>query len=236
MTSQNADTAELDKFNRLADQWWDPEGEFKTLHVINSLRLEYVIERAGPLQDRAVVDVGCGGGILSESMARAGAAVTGLDLAEDALAAARAHAEGENVAVDYRAQSVESLADEAPGRFDLVTCMEMLEHVPDPAAVIAACAGLCRPGGHVLLSTINRTPKAFFLAIVGAEYLAGLLPRGTHEYAKFIRPSELAAWSRAAGLEVADIRGMRYNPLNSTCRLTGDVSVNYLMHCRKPGA
>jgi 2-polyprenyl-6-hydroxyphenyl methylase/3-demethylubiquinone-9 3-methyltransferase len=169
-------------------------------------------------------------------MARAGAAVTGLDLAEEALAAARAHAEAENVAVDYRAQSVESLAEESPGRFDIVTCMEMLEHVPDPAAVIAACAGLCRPGGHVLLSTINRTPKAFFLAIVGAEYLAGLLPRGTHEYAKFIRPSELAAWSRAAGLEVADIRGMWYNPLNSTCRLTGDVSVNYLMHCRKPGA
>lgn len=234
MTTQNADTAELDKFNRLARRWWEPDGEFKTLHVINPRRLNYITDRAGPLRDRSVLDVGCGGGILAESMAKAGARVTGLDLAEDALAAAVTHAEENAVAVDYRAQSVERCAEESPGRFDTVTCMEMLEHVPDPAAVIDACARLCKPGGHVFFSTINRTPKAFALAIVGAEYLAGLLPRGTHEYARFIRPSELAAWTRAAELEVVDISGMHYNALNHTCRLAEDVAVNYLMHCQKP--
>ncbi|MFN7753327.1 MAG: bifunctional 2-polyprenyl-6-hydroxyphenol methylase/3-demethylubiquinol 3-O-methyltransferase UbiG [Pseudomonadota bacterium] len=234
MTQVNADPAELAKFNELAHRWWDPNSEFKPLHDINPLRLDH-IDRLARLSGSRVVDVGCGGGILSESMAQRGAKVLGIDLGERPLAVAKLHRLESGVEVDYRAVSAEDLAREQPGAYDVVTCMEMLEHVPDPAQTVAACAALARPGGHLFFSTINRNPKSFLFAIVGAEYVLKLLPRGTHEYAKFITPSELSRMCRRTGLEPGDITGMTYNPLTRVYRLGRDASVNYILHARKPG-
>lgn len=229
----NVDAAEVAKFEALASRWWDPKSEFKPLHEINPLRLNFIDARAG-LAGKQVLDVGCGGGILSESMAHRGAKVTGIDLGEAPLGVARLHAEESGVSVDYQNISVEALAAQIPGHFDVVTCMEMLEHVPDPASVIRACCALVRPGGYVFFSTLNRTPKSYAFAILGAEYVLRLLPRGTHDYAKFIRPSEMAAWSRQVGLEVREQTGLTYNPLTRRYRLVADdVSVNYMMYCRK---
>ncbi|WP_416140672.1 bifunctional 2-polyprenyl-6-hydroxyphenol methylase/3-demethylubiquinol 3-O-methyltransferase UbiG [Halomonas sp. HK25] len=229
----NVDPGEIAKFEALASRWWDPESEFKPLHEINPLRLDFIDARAG-LAGKRVVDVGCGGGLLAEAMAHRGARVTGIDLGEAPLAVARLHAEASGVEVDYRRVSVEAMAGEMPGEFDVVTCLEMLEHVPDPASVVRACAALVRPGGQLFFSTLNRNPKAYALAILGAEYVLRLLPRGTHDYAKFIRPAELAAWCRAAGIEVQEQSGLVYNPLTRRYRLhPTDVSVNYLMHCRR---
>jgi 2-polyprenyl-6-hydroxyphenyl methylase / 3-demethylubiquinone-9 3-methyltransferase len=229
----NVDPGEIAKFEALASRWWDPESEFKPLHEINPLRLDFIDARTG-LAGKRVVDVGCGGGILAEAMAHRGARVTGIDLGEAPLAVARLHAEESGVPVDYRHISVEALAGEAAGEFDVVTCLEMLEHVPDPASVVRACAALVKPGGQVFFSTLNRNPKAYALAILGAEYVLRLLPRGTHDYAKFIRPAELASWCREAGLEVQEQSGLTYNPLTRRYRLhPTDVSVNYLMHCQR---
>ncbi|QTF91126.1 bifunctional 2-polyprenyl-6-hydroxyphenol methylase/3-demethylubiquinol 3-O-methyltransferase UbiG [Halomonas sp. BM-2019] len=229
----NFDLGEIAKFEALASRWWDPESEFKPLHEINPLRLDFIDARAG-LAGKRVVDVGCGGGILAEAMAHRGARVTGIDLGEAPLAVARLHAEESGVRVDYRRISVEALAEEAPGEFDVVTCLEMLEHVPDPASVVRACTALVKPGGQVFFSTLNRNPKAYALAILGAEYVLRLLPRGTHDYAKFIRPAELAGWCREAGLELQEQSGLTYNPLTRRYRLhPTDVSVNYLMHCQR---
>jgi 2-polyprenyl-6-hydroxyphenyl methylase/3-demethylubiquinone-9 3-methyltransferase len=236
MTTQtlNADPAELAKFSELAHRWWDPESEFKPLHQINPLRLGWIRSHA-PLEGREVLDVGCGGGILADSMARAGANVLGIDLAGKPLRVAQLHAlEAGTRNVSYREVSVEALAAERPASFDVVTCMEMLEHVPDPASVVKACANLAKPGGHVFFSTLSRNPKSFLFAIVGAEYLLNLVPRGTHEYLKLIRPSELAAWCRQAGLATAEMKGLEYNPFTQRYRLTGDTSVNYLIATRKP--
>ncbi|WP_287804469.1 bifunctional 2-polyprenyl-6-hydroxyphenol methylase/3-demethylubiquinol 3-O-methyltransferase UbiG [Diaphorobacter sp.] len=234
--SVNADPAELAKFSELAHRWWDPDSEFRPLHQINPLRLDW-INQLSPLEGRKVLDVGCGGGILSDSMARKGAEVTGIDLASKALRVARLHAlEAATPRVQYREISVEELANECPGSFDTVTCMEMLEHVPDPQSVVAACARLVKPGGWVFFSTINRNAKAFALAIVGAEYLLKMLPQGTHEYAKFIRPSELASACRQAGLDVLHTRGMQYNPVTGRYWLSGDTDVNYLFATRRPTA
>ena len=229
----NADQAELDKFAALAAQWWDPESEFKPLHAINPLRLGWIQECAGSLAGKAVLDVGCGGGILSESMAVAGARVTGIDLAERSLKVARLHGLESGVQVEYRAVPVEDLALEQPGHYDVVTCMEMLEHVPDPGSVVRACAELVRPGGWVFFSTLNRNAKSFLYAIVGAEYVLRLLPRGTHSHEQFIKPSELAASARQAGLQPVGMRGMEYNPITQVYRLSDDTSVNYLMATRK---
>ena len=231
----NADPAELAKFSELAHRWWDPDSEFRPLHQINPLRLDWIDSLAG-LRGKTVLDVGCGGGILAESMARRGALqVTGIDLAAKPLKVAQLHAlEAGTPNAEYREISVEALAQEQPGGFDGVTCMEMLEHVPDPASVVQACATLAKPGGWVFFSTLNRNAKAFLFAIVGAEYLLRLLPRGTHEYARFIRPSELARWGRDSGLALQQTRGMEYNPLTRRYRLSGDTSVNYLIACRKP--
>lgn len=231
-SAANVDPGEVAKFDELAHRWWDPEGEFRPLHEINPLRLDYV-ERRAPLADARVLDVGCGGGILAESMARRGARVTGIDMARAPLEVARMHLLESGLEVDYRQVPVEELAREMPGAFDVVTCMEMLEHVPDPTSVIRACAQLVRPGGDVFFSTINRNPRAFLFAIVGAEYLLRLLPRGTHEYARFIRPSELTRWARAAGLETRHLGGLSYNPLSREYRLDDDVQVNYLMHAAR---
>ena len=233
-SAANADPKELAKFSELAHKWWDPESEFRPLHQINPLRLGWIEQCAGPLDGRRIVDVGCGGGILSEAMARKGAQVLGVDLAERSLKVAQLHAMEAGIDnVRYREVAAEVLADEQPGQFDIVTCMEMVEHVPDPAAIVAACAKLVKPGGWVFLSTLNRNPKSFLFAIVGAEYLLRLLPAGTHEYAKFIRPSELATWGRSAGLDVLHTRGMEYNPLTKRYWLSDDTSVNYLLACRK---
>jgi 2-polyprenyl-6-hydroxyphenyl methylase/3-demethylubiquinone-9 3-methyltransferase len=230
----NADPDELAKFGELAHRWWDTEGEFRPLHQINPLRLDWIDGLAG-LKSKRVVDVGCGGGILSESMALRGAQVLGIDLSHKPLRVAELHALEHGVAgLTYREQAVEALAAEQPTGFDVVTCMEMLEHVPDPASGVRACAALAKPGGWVFLSTINRNAKAFVLAIVGAEHVLKLLPKGTHEYARFIRPSELARWCRDAGLEIAQFKGMEYNPLSRRYRLSSDTSVNYLLACRKP--
>jgi 2-polyprenyl-6-hydroxyphenyl methylase/3-demethylubiquinone-9 3-methyltransferase len=229
----NADPAELAKFSELAHRWWDPESEFRPLHEINPLRLQW-IDSLAALAGKQVVDIGCGGGILADSMARKGSQVLGIDLAGKALKVAQLHAlEAGTNGVEYREISAEALAAERPGAFDVVTCMEMLEHVPEPASVVRACAQLVKPGGWVFFSTINRNPKAFLFAIVGAEYVLNLLPRGTHEYLKFIRPSELAAWCRAAGLAWQQTRGMEYNPLTRRYWLSGDSSVNYLVAARK---
>jgi 2-polyprenyl-6-hydroxyphenyl methylase/3-demethylubiquinone-9 3-methyltransferase len=226
----NADPAELEKFSKLAHRWWDPQGEFRPLHDINPLRLEWIAAHA-PLAGARALDVGCGGGILAEAMARKGASVTGIDLSEKALKVAQLHLHESKLAIHYEAVSADDLAARASGTFDVVTCMELLEHVPDPDAMVSACTRLARPGGHVFFSTINRNPKAYALAVLGAEYLLGLLPKGTHDYARFIKPSELARWCRAAGLRVEEIVGMTYNPLTRIYRLGRDSDVNYLMRC-----
>jgi 2-polyprenyl-6-hydroxyphenyl methylase/3-demethylubiquinone-9 3-methyltransferase len=231
----NADPAELAKFAALAQSWWDPKGPSKPLHDLNPLRLQYV-ERVAKLSGIEVVDVGCGGGILSESMARAGARVLGIDLSKAVLDVAELHALDAQVAAQYRLVAAEDLAQERPGAFDLVTCMEMLEHVPDPAASMRALAALARHGGDIVVSTLNRNPLAFAVAIVGAEYIARVLPRGTHEYLKFIKPSELARWGRAAGLELRDLTGIAYNPLTRAFRLSANTDVNYLAHFSKVSA
>jgi len=225
----NVDHAEIAKFEALASRWWDPHSEFKPLHDINPLRLNWINDRVG-LSGKQVLDVGCGGGILAESMATLGATVTGIDMGEAPLAVAKLHLKESGVSVAYRRVTAEELASEMPGAFDVVTCMEMLEHVPDPAATIAACAKLVKPGGHVFLSTINRNPKSFLFAIVGAEYVLRLLPRGTHEYMKFIRPSELDRWTRAAGLSTREYTGMHYNPVTRQYSLGPGVDVNYIAH------
>lgn len=233
-TSQtNVDPAEIAKFEALAARWWDPDSEFRPLHDINPLRLNYIDQRC-PLPGKRAIDVGCGGGLLSEGMARRGASVTGIDLGEAPLAVARLHAEQAGIQVEYLKQPVEVMAAERPASHDLVTCLEMLEHVPDPAAVVQACADLAKPGAKLFFSTINRTPKSFLFAIVGAEYVLKLLPRGTHEYTRFIRPSELARWCREAGLDVKETCGMTYNPLTNIYKLGQDVSVNYLLYAEKP--
>ncbi|ASC63170.1 bifunctional 2-polyprenyl-6-hydroxyphenol methylase/3-demethylubiquinol 3-O-methyltransferase UbiG [Achromobacter denitrificans] len=229
----NADQAELDKFAALASRWWDPESEFKPLHAINPLRLEWIQECAGSLAGKAVLDVGCGGGILSEAMAKSGAEVTGIDLADKSLKVARLHGLESGVKVDYRKVPVEELAAERPGHYDVVTCMEMLEHVPDPASIVRACSALVKPGGWVFFSTLNRNAKSFLFAILGAEYVLRLLPRGTHSYEQFIKPSELSAAARGAGLEPVSMRGMEYNPITQIYTLSSNTSVNYLMATRK---
>lgn len=234
MSAANVDRAEIAKFEELAHRWWDRHSEFKALHDINPLRANYIDERS-PVAGKKLLDVGCGGGILAEAMATRGATVTGIDMGEAPLAVARLHQLESNVSVDYRQITAEQLALEQPAQYDIVTCMEMLEHVPDPQSVISACAALCKPGGDLYFSTLNRNPKSYLFAIVGAEFLLKLLPKGTHDYAKFIRPSELAAWLRVAGLDLQDISGMLYNPLTQTYRLDArDVSVNYLLHAKKP--
>ena len=229
MNTVNADPAELQKFSDLAHRWWDPASEFRPLHEINPLRLGWIDGKAA-LAGKKVLDIGCGGGILAEGMASLGAAVTGIDLSEKALSVARLHLFESGHKVDYRHLSAEALADELPGHFDVVTCMEMLEHVPDPASIVAACARLVKPGGHVFLSTLNRNPKSYLFAIIGAEYLLKLLPAGTHEYARFIKPSELSRHCRNARLDVQEIIGLSYNPLAKTYSLGRDTDVNYLVH------
>jgi len=229
----NVDSGEIARFDRIAATWWDPQGEMAPLHVINPLRVKYLEQCAGGLEGKRLLDVGCGGCLLSEALAARGATVTGIDLAEDVLAAARRHLAGSNLRVQYRAVAAEALAAEAPGAFDLVSCLEMLEHVPDPASVVKACARLARPGGTVVFSTINRNAKAYALAILGAEYLLRLIPRGTHDYARFIRPSELERWARAAGLEAIEVRGLAYNPLLKSASWGDDVDVNYFMRCAR---
>jgi 2-polyprenyl-6-hydroxyphenyl methylase/3-demethylubiquinone-9 3-methyltransferase len=230
----NADPQELAKFSDLAHKWWDPDSEFRPLHQINPLRLDWIDQLAN-IRGKNIVDVGCGGGILAESMARRGANVLGIDLADKPLKVAQLHAMEAGVAnIEYRSVAAEALAAEKPGHFDVVTCMEMLEHVPDPSSIVRACTDMAKPGGWVFFSTINRNPKAFLFAIVGAEYLLKLLPKGTHEFARFIRPAELARWIREAGLDHHQFKGMEYNPLTQQYWLSGDTSVNYLVACRKP--
>jgi 2-polyprenyl-6-hydroxyphenyl methylase/3-demethylubiquinone-9 3-methyltransferase len=233
-TTANIDHAEIDKFDQLASRWWDTNSEFKPLHEINPLRLDYIDGHAS-LAGKRVLDVGCGGGILAESMAARGADVTGIDMGEAPLEVARLHLLESGLKVDYRNSTAEALAEDHAEAFDVVTCMEMLEHVPDPASVIRACATLVKPGGHVFLSTINRNPKSYLFAIVGAEYLLRMLPKGTHDYAKFIRPAELAHWTRAAGLESVAMTGLTYNPLTGVYRLDPkDVDVNYMVATQRP--
>ncbi len=226
----NADPQELAKFSELAHRWWDPSSEFKPLHQINPLRLGWIDGIAG-LKGKSVLDLGCGGGILAEAMATLGARVKGIDLSEKALKVAMLHLLESRLDVDYEEISAESLAQREPGRYEALTCMEMLEHVPDPASTVSACAQLVKPGGHVFFSTINRNPKSYLLAVIGAEYILRLLPRGTHDYSKFIKPSELARHCRAAGLTLKSVIGMSYNPLTKVYSLNNDASVNYLMHC-----
>ena len=228
-TQSNVDPSELAKFSALAHRWWDPTSEFRPLHEINPLRLAHIERLAGGLAGKRILDVGCGGGILAEAMAAKGAQVTGIDLADKPLKVAMLHRTESGSSVEYRLIAAEALAAEQPGQYDIVTCMEMLEHVPDPPSIVHACARLARPGGNVFFSTLNRNAKSFVLAIVGAEYVLNLLPRGTHEYARFIRPSELARACRAAGLAVTDLTGMTYNPFTKTYALGRDVDVNYLM-------
>jgi 2-polyprenyl-6-hydroxyphenyl methylase/3-demethylubiquinone-9 3-methyltransferase len=234
-SGQNADPKELAKFSALAQSWWDPAGPSKPLHELNPVRLRYIDHAAG-LSGARALDVGCGGGILAEAMARGGARVLGIDLSQAVLDVAELHALESNVAVEYRAIAAEDLALAQPGAFDVVTCMEMLEHVPDPKASVAALAALVRPGGSVVVSTLNRKAAAFAVAIVGAEYIARMLPRGTHEYLKFIRPSELARWGREAGLELIDLAGIAYNPLTRSFRLSTNTDINYLAHFKRPAA
>ena len=230
----NADPNELDKFSQLAHRWWDPTSDFKPLHDINPLRLSW-IDGHCRLAGRQVLDVGCGGGLLSEGMCALGAKVTGIDLSERALSVARLHLLESGLNVDYRQIAAEDLAAENPGQYDVVTCLEMLEHVPDPASTIAACATLAKPGGHLFFSTINRNPKAYLLAVIGAEYILRMLPKGTHDYAKFLKPSEIARWGRQSGLEVDEFCGMTYNPLTGRYSLGRDLDVNYLVHLLKTG-
>ena len=233
--SVNVDQAEIARFEAAASRWWDPQGEMRPLHELNPVRLAYV-ERSGRLEGRDVLDVGCGGGLLSEAMARKGARVTGLDMATELLKVAELHSLETGVAVRYLLQSAEQHAVDHAGGYDVVTCMEMLEHVPEPAQVVVALAALVRPGGHVFLSTINRTPRAYLRAVIGAEYVLRLLPTGTHTYEKFIRPSELSAWARSAGLRTVDVVGLDYDPFSRTARIITDARVNYLMHLAKPAA
>ena len=230
----NADPAELEKFSRLAHRWWDPQSEFRPLHEINPLRLEWIDGHAG-LAGKKVLDVGCGGGILAEAMARRGAEVTGIDLSEKALKVAELHLLESKVPVTYEKVAVDEYAERHPGRFDAVTCMELLEHVPEPAGMVAACAHLVRPGGKVFFSTLNRNPKSYLFAVIGAEYVLKLLPRGTHDYQRFIKPSELSRWARAAGLEAAELIGMTYNPITKRYALGRDCDVNYLLACTRDG-
>jgi 2-polyprenyl-6-hydroxyphenyl methylase/3-demethylubiquinone-9 3-methyltransferase len=232
--TKNIDHNEIAKFEALATRWWDPESEFRTLHQINPLRLDFINERA-PLEGKKVLDVGCGGGILSESMATRGARVTGIDMGEKPLSVAKLHLKESGLEVDYRQTTAEALAIEEPESFDIITCMEMVEHVPDPASVINACSRLVRPGGELFFSTINRTPKAWLFAIVGAEYLLNILPKGTHTYEKFIRPSELEKWARESGLVSKEITGMHYNPFTDHYWLAPGVEVNYLLHSTHQG-
>jgi 2-polyprenyl-6-hydroxyphenyl methylase / 3-demethylubiquinone-9 3-methyltransferase len=229
---QNVDAAEIKKFSDLASRWWDLESEFKPLHEINPLRLNYINQHCQGLNGKKVIDVGCGGGILSDSMAALGAVVTGIDMGEAPLSVAKLHQLESGQKVDYIQSTVEEMAEKHAGTFDVVTCMEMMEHVPDPASVIAACAKLVKPDGHVFFSTINRTAKAFAFAIVGAEYILKMLPKGTHEYQKFIKPHELSRWSRAANLELNDLIGMHYNPITKIYKLAPGVDVNYMMYMR----
>jgi 2-polyprenyl-6-hydroxyphenyl methylase/3-demethylubiquinone-9 3-methyltransferase len=227
--SPNVDPAEIDKFQSIASRWWDPDSEFKPLHEINPLRVDYIERRCGGLADRKVLDIGCGGGILAEALARRGARVTGIDMAEMSLEVARLHLGESGLDIDYRLVAAEEFAATHPGEFDIVTCLEMLEHVPDPAAIVAAASGALKPDGKMVLSTINRNPKSFALAILGAEYLLGMLPRGTHEYRRFIKPSELAGALRACRMRPLDITGMTYHPLGRRYTLGKDIDVNYLM-------
>jgi len=228
----NVDPFELEKFSQLAHRWWDPESEFKPLHEINPLRLDY-IDRIAALAGKRVLDIGCGGGILAEAMAWRGATVTGIDMAEKPLKVAQLHLLESGREVDYRYTSAEKLATEMPGQFDVVTCMELLEHVPSPAVTVDACARLVKPGGHVFFSTINRNPKSYLFAVIGAEYVLKLLPRGTHDYSKFIKPSELSSMCRRASLTVADVMGMTYNPFTKRYSLGRDTGVNFLLHAQK---
>lgn len=232
-TEENVNPAEIEKFSSLASRWWDKEGEFKTLHQINPLRLQ-LIDKVIGLKDKNVLDVGCGGGILSESMAVQGANVTGVDLGKELLDVADLHSLDSGVTVNYQHISVEKFAQQQAEQFDCVTCMEMLEHVPDPISIINACAELTKPGGYVFLSTLNRNPKSYLLSIVGAEYVLGMLPKGTHDYASFIKPSELALWAREANLELLDSRGIEYNPISGSFSMSDDISVNYICVFRKP--
>jgi len=231
-TSANIDPREVAKFDAAAARWWDPESEFKPLHDINPLRLDFIDSHA-ELSGQRVLDVGCGGGLLAEGMARRGAAVTGIDQAEGALQVARLHLLESKLAVDYQGTTAEELARQQPAAYDVVTCMELLEHVPDPASLVNACAQLVRPGGKVFFSTLNRNPKSYLFAVIGAEYLLRMLPKGTHDYARFIRPAELAAWLRQAGLDMQTLNGLSYQPLTRQYRLGDDVSVNYLVQAEK---
>lgn len=230
----NVDAGEIGRFAALASRWWDPRGEMAPLHQINPLRLRYIENACGGLKGKNALDVGCGGGILTEALAAKGATASGIDLAEASLEVAKLHGLESKIHAEYRLVSAEDFAAEKPASFDLVCCLEMLEHVPDPASIVTACAALTKPGGTLVFSTINRNPKAYALAVLGAEYILGLVPRGTHDYGKFIRPSELDGWARDAGLESVELKGMRYNPLLKSASLSGDVDVNYFLHCRKP--
>jgi 2-polyprenyl-6-hydroxyphenyl methylase/3-demethylubiquinone-9 3-methyltransferase len=230
--TQNVDPAEIDKFGELASRWWDPNSEFRPLHQINPLRLAY-IEQHGKVAGKKVIDVGCGGGILAEAMAARGAEVTGIDLGEKALAVARLHALDSEQEIDYQLISAEEMAETQTGLYDVVTCLEMLEHVPDPASIVAACATMVKPGGRVYFSTLNRNPKAYMMAVVGAEYVLNLLPRGTHQYEKFIKPSELNTWAEVAGLTMHELIGLRYNPLFKSYKLAPGIDVNYLAYCTR---
>ena len=228
--THNVDPQELTKFSALASRWWDENSEFKPLHDINPLRLDYIERRVGSLADKTVLDVGCGGGILSESMTQRGATVTGIDMGEAPLNVAKLHLYESELSIDYQQITAEQLSHEQPASFDVVTCMEMLEHVPNPASVVTACHNLVKPGGHIIFSTINRNPKSYMFAIIGAEYLLQLLPKGTHDYAKFICPAELAQWIRAAGGLILEFTGMSYNPFTKHYSLGQDISVNYIVH------
>ncbi len=230
----NVDHQEIAKFEAVASRWWDLEGEFKPLHQLNPLRLEWIAEHSNGLFGKQILDVGCGGGILSEAMARQGARVTGLDMGKEPLQVARLHALESGVEVHYHQGTVEALAEAQPGQFDVVTCMEMLEHVPDPSSVVRACARLAKPGGQLFFSTINRNPKSWLLMIVGAEYLLNMVPKGTHDHKKFIQPAELARFAEQAGLQLKQMRGVRYNPLLGQFSQTHKVDVNYMLHCHKP--
>lgn len=229
---QNVDASEVEKFNALAHRWWDPDSDFKPLHQINPLRANY-IDTHTPVAGKKVLDVGCGGGILSEALAHRGAEVTGIDMSSEPLNVAKIHRLESGLDIDYQQSTAEAWAEQHQGEYDIVACLEMLEHVPDPGAVIAACSTLLKPGGQVYFSTINRNPKSYLFAIIGAEYILQLLPKGIHDYAKFIKPSEMAAWARAANLQVQDIKGMSYNPLTTNYKINQDTRVNYLMSCQK---
>ncbi|MGL4233426.1 MAG: bifunctional 2-polyprenyl-6-hydroxyphenol methylase/3-demethylubiquinol 3-O-methyltransferase UbiG [Casimicrobium sp.] len=233
-TTINTDPAELAKFSELASQWWDPNGKFRPLHDINPLRLELIDKTVGGLKNKRTIDIGCGGGLVSEGMAKMGANVIGVDMAGKALSVAKLHALESGTNVDYREATAEQMAEEMPGQFDVVTCLEMLEHVPDPKSVVAACATLAKPGAHLFFSTISRTPKAYLFAVLGAEYVMNLLPKGTHEYAKFLKPSELIGFAERAGLTLADLRGMDYSPFTHVAKWQQDTNVNYIISCKKP--